>query len=197
MPTAKSIARFLGALRAVPHRACHACAKPILGDERAFIAASERIARLPGLIGIHTRQAFYKKTLAAVGDDVHFGFMSLLSKRAATIGDRVYIGRFCTIGWAEIGHDVMLADAVQILSGRHQHGSAPGVAPDAGPGAATLRDNPQQFNKVTIGAGAWLGAAAIIMADVGQGAIVAAGAVVTRPVPPHTKVAGVPARTIE
>ena len=42
----------------------------------------------------------------------------------------------------------MLADGVQVLSGRHQHGS------EAGDG--TLQENEQTFERVTIGKGAWI-----------------------------------------
>jgi maltose O-acetyltransferase len=51
---------------------------------------------------------------------------------------------------------------------------------------------------VTIGNGAWLGARCTILpgVNVGEGAIVAAGAVVTHDVPANTMVAGVPARAI-
>ncbi len=189
MTAIKPITRAVGFCCAIPHLLCYALGKAILGGPRAFLAASERIARVPGMLGIYVRQAFYSRVLDRVGIDVHFGFMSLFSKRQATLGNRVYIGRFCTIGWAEIGDDVMLADGVQILSGRHQHGS------DAS-GEKALRDNEQQFSKVTIGKGAWIGAGAIVMADVGEGAIVGAGAVVVKPVAPGTKVAGVPAKPL-
>ena len=189
MSAIKPIARAVGFVCAIPHLLCYALGKAILGGPRAFMAASERIARVPGLLGIYARQAFYKRVLDRVGVDVHFGFMSLFSKRQATIGDRVYIGRFCTIGWAEIGDDVMLADGVQILSGRHQHGSS-------AESGDTLRDNEQQFSKVTIGKGAWIGAGAIVMADVGEGAIVGAGAVVVKPVVAGAKVGGVPAKAL-
>ncbi len=193
MSIAKTIGQCLGACRAIPYRCCHALSCAVLGQEKAFIAASERIARLAGYVGIYTRQSFYRATLEHVGADVYFGFMSLFSKRGARLGDRVYIGRMCTIGLADIGDDVMLADGVQVLSGRHQHGAE---ASGGGDASDTLRDNEQTFTKITIGKGAWIGAGAVVMADVGEGAIVGAGAVVVRPVEAGTKVGGVPAKPL-
>ena len=49
---------------------------------------------------------------------------------------------------------------------------------------------------VRIGRGTWIGNNAVVMADVGEDAIVGAGAVVTKPVPARTIVGGVPARVI-
>jgi len=51
---------------------------------------------------------------------------------------------------------------------------------------------------ITIEDDAWIGAGAIILDGVriGRGAVVGAGAVVTRDVAPHTVVAGVPARLV-
>jgi acetyltransferase-like isoleucine patch superfamily enzyme len=55
-----------------------------------------------------------------------------------------------------------------------------------------------RLKPVHVGDRAWLGARALVLPGVtiGEGAIVAAGAVVTRDVPPHAIVGGVPARII-
>jgi acetyltransferase-like isoleucine patch superfamily enzyme len=180
-PSAKVIGRWVGRAYGWPHLLGYRLARRVMGEERAFAAASEAVGRIPGYRGVYARQFFYERTLKAVGDDVHFGFMSLFSKTAACIGHRVYLGRFCTLGWADIGDDAKIADGVQILSGAHQHSDA---------------TQEPQFQQVRIGPGAWIGARAIIMADVGAGAIVGAGSVVTRLVPAGARVAGVPARQL-
>ncbi len=185
----KFLAGCMGRLFAGPYLIGYHLGRGLLGAQRALAMTSESVARVPGLIGVYTRQAFYRRTLATVGRDVHFGFMSLFSRPEAIIGDRVYIGRFCIIGRAHIGDDVMLADSVQVLSGRHQHGS------DSHDGRP-LRENAHRYVKVTIGQGAWIGAGAIVMADVGPRAVVGAGAVVVKPIPPGAKVAGVPAKPL-
>ena len=188
----KTIAQLLGRLRAAPHVARYILAIVVLGRQRAFSGASERLAKIPGQWGVYTRQAFYRWTLDHLGRDVYFGFMSLLSKPDIRIGDSVYIGRFCTIGLADLGDAVMLADNVSILSGRHQHGRS-AVGADAG---QTLQDNEQTYTRVMIASGAWIGASAVVMANVGRGAIVGAGAVVVKPVEANSTVAGVPAKTL-
>ena len=57
---------------------------------------------------------------------------------------------------------------------------------------------PREIGPVTIGDGSWIGAAAVVLAGVsiGECAVVGAGAVVTRDVPPFTVVGGVPAAVI-
>lgn len=185
----KILARVLGTVLAWPYLATYMMNRLVLDRARAFSYASECVARVPGLLGVCTRQAFYRRVLARVGRDVHFGFMSVLSKPQATIGDRVYIGRFCVLGDVDLGDDVMLGDGVQVLSGRRQHGAGP-------VGGQPVRENAQQFQRVSIGAGAWLGANAVVMNDVGQRAVVGAGAVVVKPVPAETRVGGVPAQEL-
>ena len=156
---------------------------------RAFGAASESIASVPGLRGVYLRQAFYRRTLAQCGEDVYFGWQSVFSMPEARVGDRAYIGRFCSLGFAHIGDEVMLADHVQLLSGgqEHAHGSVD----------KSIQSQGQCFRQVRIGQGAWIGAGAIVMADVGEHAIIGAGAVVNQPIPAYSVAVGVPARVIK
>ena len=58
--------------------------------------------------------------------------------------------------------------------------------------------SPTAYGPITIEDDAWLGTGSIILPNVtiGEGAIVGAGSVVNRNVPPFTVVAGVPARAI-
>ena len=62
--------------------------------------------------------------------------------------------------------------------------------------ARPIREQERPKTLVTVGAGAWIGSAAVVMADVGHDSVVGAGSVVTRPVPPLVMAAGVPARVI-
>lgn len=59
--------------------------------------------------------------------------------------------------------------------------------------------NHEKEKEVKIGDHVWIGTRAIIMKGVtiGEGAIIAAGSVVTKNVPPHTIVAGIPAKVIK
>jgi acetyltransferase-like isoleucine patch superfamily enzyme len=76
---------------------------------------------------------------------------------------------------------------VQILSGGQQHQR------DA---QGRLTDEGRKFVEVTIGEQCWIGASAVVLADVGDGSTVAAGAVVVKPVAPGTVAVGNPARAL-
>lgn len=180
----KVAAKAAGLLRATPHLLAFAVARRIVGQDKAFRGASERIALCPGTLGVYARQWFYRLTLREVGKDVYFGWMSVFSKRDVRIGDGVYIGRFCTLGLVDLDPGALLSDGVQVLSGRHQHGRT-----------GDQRDE-LQYQRVRIGQGSWIGAQAVVMADIGDRAIVGAGAVVTKAVESAAVVGGIPARTL-
>jgi acetyltransferase-like isoleucine patch superfamily enzyme len=100
----------------------------------------------------------------------------------------VFIGHECAFtghGAINIADEVMIAHKVNLVTAGHP------VAPDQR--RAYLTAAP-----ITIETNVWIGAAATILPGVNVGAdsVVAAGAVVTRDVPPATLVAGVPARVV-
>lgn len=103
------------------------------------------------------------------------------------LAPRVFLNAGCTIldtARVDIGADTMLGPYVQIYCADHHRD----------PGLRTK--GLERALPVTIGAQVWIGGAAIILpgVTVGDGAIVAAGAVVTRDVAPGAIVAGNPAR---
>ena len=104
------------------------------------------------------------------------------------LGKRVFINSGCCFqdqGGIEIGDDVLIGQQVVIATLNHD------LYPEK-------RGN-MQPQPVKIGNRVWIGAHATLLAGVtiGDGAVVAAGAVVTKDVPPNTVVAGVPAKVIK
>jgi acetyltransferase-like isoleucine patch superfamily enzyme len=105
-----------------------------------------------------------------------------------TIGRVVFIGYECAFtGPADIdiADQVMIAHKVNLVTAGH-------------PVDPAKRRSYITAAPITVEANVWIGAAATVMPGVTIGAdsVVAAGAVVTRDVPPATLVGGVPARVI-
>ena len=106
------------------------------------------------------------------------------------IGDYTRVGLHNTIiGPVTIGNHVNLAQGITVTALNHNFES-PGSRIDE-QGVST--------KPVTIGNDIWIGANAVILpgVSIGDHSVVAAGAVVTKDVPPHSLVAGVPARIIK
>jgi acetyltransferase-like isoleucine patch superfamily enzyme len=107
------------------------------------------------------------------------------------IGRDSLIGEFCVIrgqGGVSIGDRTYLSPSVQIHSSNHVFAD-----PDT-----CFIDQGLTAQGVVIEDECWIGALAVILDGVriGKGSVVAAGAVVTHDVPPHSLAAGVPARVI-
>lgn len=108
-----------------------------------------------------------------------------------TIGKRVYIGTACCLhghSGLEIGDDSLLAQHITITPFSHKF------------------DDPQRIiyaqgghqRKVTIGRDCYLGMNVVVLwsADIGDGAVVGAGSVVVKPIPPLAIARGVPAQVV-
>jgi acetyltransferase-like isoleucine patch superfamily enzyme len=160
---------------------------------------SLRCAALLRRHGVRARLVTCEGRLPVVhgGGDVHLGRLALrgsiapveigaLSGGSLRVGDRVFVNQGASLVAAlsiEIGDDARIGDFAAVYDSDY-HPVEQG---------AEVRRAP-----VRIGANAWLGRSAIVLpgVTVGEHAVVAAGAVVTRDVAPRTLVAGNPAKVV-
>ena len=141
----------------------------------------------------HTPEKIRELFSALIGREVDEGF-GMFPPFYTDCGRNIHVGRnvFINSGChfqdqggiyiddgALIGHNVVLATL--------NHGQLPENRHDLLP------------SPIYIGKNVWIGASAVVLPGVriGDGAIVAAGAVVTKDVPPNTVVGGVPARQLK
>lgn len=159
------------------------------GYLRAYHACGQAVAILPGFFGMCLRRAFYCGAAKACSWRCQIGFGVILSHRDATIEDDVYIGNYALLGRVVLRQGCLIGSRSSVLSTGQHH-----VLDNQG--RWTTPDNlPLQSTEV--GTYAWIGEGAIVMADIGRGAMVAAGAVVGTKVPDHVMVAGNPARFVK
>lgn len=133
------------------------------------------------------------------GSNLHVGPSSVVeAPRRLTIGDNVYIGKHCTIECdGSIGSNVMIANSVGLI-GRYDHdfrviGKAIRNTPWIGDADY---EGAGEGLKIDIADDVWIGYGAVLLSglSVGRGAIVAAGSVVVKDVPPYAIVAGNPSQ---
>ena len=124
--------------------------------------------------------------------------------KGARVGARCNLGEGVFVeGGVVIGDDVTVKNGVALYAGVTVAdevfiGPHAVFTNDLRPRSGRFKRPPSAFAPTRIGRGASIGANATIVCghDVGAYAMVAAGAVVTRDVPAHALVAGVPARRI-
>ena len=110
----------------------------------------------------------------------------IMTPQQLTIGEYSHINRGCLIdarGSITIGSNVSISHNVSIISGSHDYNS---------------KNFRGRFLPITIEDYVWIGNNATILQNVtiGKGAVVCAGAVVTKDVEPYSVVAGIPAEKI-
>lgn len=122
----------------------------------------------------------------------------------STIGDHTFIQKDSFINCAEIGKFCSIAMNVFVGPGQHPTGfvsSHPAFYSSSQPLAKTFSqsDKYDHFKKIVIGHDVWIGQNCVVMdgVSIGTGAIVGAGAVVTKDVSDYAIVGGVPARLIK
>lgn len=187
-PLLKAILHGVATLCILPALLLYWASAAVLGKNRALEGSSQSFALLPGMPGIFLRRAFLARVLTRCHPSVEVSFGTLFSQTGAILDENVYVGPRCQLGWVHLERDVLLAAGVHIPSGGQTHSFDDPAKP--------IREQGGERKLVTIGAGAWIGSAAIVLADVGRGTIVGAGSVVTKPLPDNVIAAGVPARVI-
>ncbi len=148
-----------------------------------------------GFMPFHTlRKFFYRLSGMKIGKKSTIHMMArIYDPRHITIGQGTLIGEKTTLdgrkqlpnsqGGLKIGNNVDIASEVMIWTSQHDL---------TDPHMAAIE------KKVTIGDAVFIGPRSIILpgVSIGDGAVIAAGAVVTKDVPPKTIVAGTPAQKI-
>lgn len=132
--------------------------------------------------------AWWLRRLGAdIGEKVFlFSGTEVIEPWNLSIEQNCHVGRFCLLdsrGGIKIGRNVVIAGYSLLLTADHDYASP---------------EFDGRLSNIDISDYAWIGTRSLILkgVSIGEGAVVAAGSVVTRNVPPWTVVAGNPARKI-
>lgn len=153
----------------------------------SFYAISLRIAYVPYRLGEQIRFHFYKRTLKHVGKNVLFSFGTVFTNKEITIGNNVRFGPFNTIGNADFGDNILIAQYVHFMSGSHQHGYKRDEL---------IMNQSGLPKKIYIGSDVWIGVNSVIMNDVGEGSVVGAGSIVVSSIENYSIAVGNPCKRI-
>ncbi len=138
------------------------------------------------------REEWHRPALGKLGRDPTFlPHVTIANPQEVEIGDVVAINSFTIIvAFAKItiGNYVLIGPHVLIHSGNHRYADP----------ESKIRDQGHEQAPIYIEDDVWIGGHAVILPGtrIGRGAVVAAGAVVTKDVRPYEVVAGVPAKKI-
>lgn len=185
----KALLHGLATVVVSPALLSYAVKRLVIGGDRALEGSTQALAMIPGLPGVYLRRAFLARTIAYCDRSaaVHFG--TIFSQTGARLDANVYVGPNCHLGLVHVERDALLASGVHVPSGSETHGTGDVDRP--------IREQEGHRRLVRIGEGAWIGSAAIVMADIGRHSVIGAGSVVTKPIPEFSVAAGVPAKVLQ
>lgn len=147
----------------------------------------------------HVMNRYYKNMMPQCGKDVFLDDHCVGHWNNIYCGSDIHIGKnnifMCALAPIKIGDHVMFGPNVTVITGDHR-------TDIAGRYMTTVRNDeklPENDCPVVFCGDNWIGANATVLKGVtiGEGAIVASGAVVNRDVPPYAIAGGVPARVIK
>lgn len=149
------------------------------------------VSLIPGSIGWQIRRQILGKSIT-LGRNVKIDeFVRVDKPNRLQIGDETFIGRGTFIhagGGVQIGANVLIGPYVKIWSADHCFADR----------SKPINEQGHEFAPIVIDDDVWLGVDCIILKGVtiGRGAVVGAGSVVTKDIPPYAVVVGVPAQVI-
>ncbi|MGT0192963.1 sugar O-acetyltransferase [Burkholderia pyrrocinia] len=171
----------------IPRRTPESAA--MVAEVKRAMAITARLNRLTFDDAADVRTLFSE----LIGAQVDDGFVLIPPFHATggagmKIGRNVFVNQNCTfydLGGLEIGDDVMIGPNVSLITSGH-------------PVEPSRRRDFVVAKPIAIERNVWIGAGATIIGGVtvGEHSVVAAGAVVTRDIPPNTLVGGNPATVI-
>ena len=162
--------------------------KKFTTSERIFQLWVDIFALFPGLPGSIVRSVFYKLVLSDCSLDVKISAYVSIAHREIYLSPGVIITSYTSVGRCSIGKGTGIGSGCHIISGKKEHN----VTSDGVDFTVPLKGS-----SIKIGERVWIGDGCIIMADIGDGAIIGAGSVVTKPVPEYCVVAGNPAKVLK
>lgn len=150
--------------------------------------ADFQVAKIPSH---HIRNIIYKNIFCVdlQNESVLYGGAEIRGHSFLHIGEKSIVGDNCILDARKgitIGKNVNISSNVSMWTLQHDYNDP------------WFRCNPVKSGSIVIQDRAWIGPNVTILHSVtiGEGAVVAAGAVVTKDVPPYTLVGGVPAKKI-
>lgn len=174
------------------------------------------IRNLPGTTGIHVRRWYYQRQFSqssvfsiAVGCRItapenislgnlvsimHYCCLYAHDKGQINLGNRVSLNSNVLIdasqnGQIDLGNDVLIGPNVVLRASNHRYESK----------SIPIIQQGHSGGKIVIEDDVWIGANVVILPNVlvGKGAVIGAGAVVNRDIPPYALAGGVPAKIIK
>lgn len=153
-----------------------------------FRSMSELLSVVPYFPGVIVRYEFYRFALTRCGRNVVFEFGSVFIYADVEIGSNVLIGRYNVIHHCDVRDYSLIGERCTFLSGSRQHSYQRHDLPMALQGGSKKR--------IRIGPDCWIGSHSVVMDNVGEGSIVGAGSVISKPVADYSIVVGNPQREI-